>query len=115
MKKWNICTNIFNISNIILIIVVVLLYIQDFIMYKELSENLLLIDVLLIGIINFIIIIVNFVQKNIKIGIMYIIILAITFGGMLWSILENYNVLYLAFGILGIILSIINLVFNKRL
>lgn len=83
-------------------------------MYKELSENLLLIDVLLIGIINFIIIIVNFVQKNIKIGIMYIIILAITFGGMLWSISENYNVLYLAFGILGIILSIINLVFNKK-
>ena len=112
MKSINKYINILNIISVVFILISTL--IQDFIIYEQ-TLNIILIMYYVIGGLNIIIAIINFVKKNKKIGILQLITGIIMISGMAISMVESSFYMFLFAGVITIGLSIFNLVINRKL
>ncbi len=111
MKKLNKYTNLLNIFEIIIIAIAII--IKDFIIYQK-TFLFLEVSFYLISAINIILGIANLAGKNLRIGFIQIIlgiIMAIGFG----ISINGEIIIFIFTAIISIVLSIINLVFNKKL
>lgn len=111
MKKLNKYTNLLNIFEIIIIALSII--IKDFIIYPK-TFLFLEVSFYLISAINIILGITNLAGKNLRIGFIQIIlgiIMAIGFG----ISINGEVIIFIFTAIISIVLSIINLVFNKKL
>ncbi len=112
MKSINKYINILNIISVVFILISTL--IQDFIIYEQ-TLNIILIMYYVIGGLNIIIAIINFVKKNKKIGILQLITGIIMISGMAISMVESSFYMFLFAGVITIGLSIFNIVINRKL
>mgnify|MGYP005803525381 CR=1 FL=1 len=112
MKSFNKYISILNIINIILVVVIYI--IQDFIIYETAKEILLLMYYIIAGF-NIILAIVNLVKRNRKIGSIQILTGIIMLAGTMIASYESSILMQCFVSIIIFILSIINLIFNKRL
>ena len=112
MKSTNKYINILNIISVVFILISTL--IQDFIIYEQ-TLNIILIMYYVIGGLNIIIAIINFVKKNKKIGILQLITGIIMISGMAISMVESSFYMFLFAGVITIGLSIFNIVINRKL
>lgn len=111
MKKVNKYTNLLNIFEIIIIAIAII--IKDFIIYQK-TFLFLEVSFYLISAINIILGIANLAGKNLRIGFIQIIlgiIMAIGFG----ISINGEIIIFIFTAIISIVLSVINLVFNKKL
>lgn len=111
MKKLNKYTNLLNLFEIIIIAITII--IEDFIIYQK-TFLFLEVSFYLISAINIILGIANLTGKNLRIGFIQIIlgiIMAIGFG----ISINGEIIIFIFTAIISIVLSIINLVFNKKL
>lgn len=111
MKSFNKYISILNIINIILVVVIYI--IQDFIIYETAKEILLLMYYIIAGF-NIILAIVNLVKRNRKIGSIQILTGIIMLAGTMIASYESSILMQCFVSIIIFILSIINLIFNKR-
>ena len=111
MKSFNKYISILNIINIILVMVIYI--IQDFIIYETAKEILLLMYYIIAGF-NIILAIVNLVKRNRKIGSIQILTGIIMLAGTMIASYESSILMQCFVSIIIFILSIINLIFNKR-
>ena len=111
MKSFNKYISILNIINIILVVVIYI--IQDFIIYETAKEILLLMYYIIAGF-NIILAIVNLVKRNRKIGSIQILTGIIMLAGTMIASYESSILMQCFVSRIIFILSIINLIFNKR-
>ncbi len=111
MKSFNKYISILNIINIILVMVIYI--IQDFIIYETAKEILSLMYYIIAGF-NIILAIVNLLKKNRKIGSVQILTGIIMLAGTIIASYEASILMQCFVSIIVFVLSIINLIFNKR-